>query len=99
MRFLRLRKTRILISTISIAAIFLGSCVSIGNRLTATGKTRNLGEEGAVLLKFDRGPAAGDNLYELIISPIDPSTGLTYGSNPEGVNTTAKAIAGVTNPN
>jgi hypothetical protein len=99
MRFLRLRKTRILISTISIAAIFLGSCVSSGNRLTATGKTRNLGEEGAVLLKFDRGPAAGDNLYELIISPIDPSTGLTYGSNPEGVNTTAKAIAGVTNPN
>ena len=78
---------------------FLGSCVSSGNRITAPGKPRILKEDGAVLLKFDRGLAAGDRLYELIISPIDPSTGLTYGANPEGVNTTAKAIAGVTNPN
>ena len=84
---------------LGIAAIFLGSCVSSGNRITATGKPRALKEEGALLLKFDRGPAAGDRLYELIISPIDPSTGLTFGANPEGVNTTAKAIAGVTNPN
>lgn len=80
-------------------AIFLASCGTVGNRVTDTGKTKELTEHGVALVKFDRDVTVGANAFELLISPINPSTGLIYGSTPEGIYTSARGIAGVTNPN
>jgi hypothetical protein len=90
---------RKLIASLTIASFFLASCATTGNRVLATGKSKDLTENGVALLNFDRGIMTGSRAFELLISPINPSTGMIHASTPEGIYTAARAIAGVTNPN
>jgi hypothetical protein len=90
---------RKLIASLTVALFILASCATVGNRVISTGKPKSLTENGVVLLNFDRGITTGDNAFELLISPINPSTGMIHAATPEGIYTAARAIAGVTNPN